>query len=794
MERAARYRDPQAPVADRVEDLLDQMTLDEKLAQVGSINGFDLLEEGHFSEVLAANLIPAGIGEITRIGGGTLLTPQESARAANALQRFLVDSTRLGIPAIVHEECCSGLMALGATAFPQMIGLASTWTPDLAEAMAREIRRQMRSAGAHQGLSPVLDVARDARWGRVEETFGEDPYLVSQMGIGYVRGLQSDSLAEGVLATGKHFLGHSFSEGGMNCAPVRVGPRELREVFALPFEAAIRKAGMGAVMNAYHELDGLPVGADRAVLTGLLREELGFQGLVVSDYFSIVQLHNRHRAAQSKGEAAGMALTAGIDVELPNTDCYGKPLEDALCSGQLSEETLDTAVRRVLTAKFTLGLFENPPVDAGRAAEGYETVDQRRLARRIAEKSIVLIKNEGDLLPLSPDLRTVAVIGPNADAVRNLLGDYSHPAHIEALMVFNPRAAAVLQPLVKEGELPPGSVRVVSVLEGIRGAVSPATRVLYARGCDVTASSTSGFEEALEAARQAEVVIAVMGDKAGLVPGCTSGESRDRASLDLPGMQESLLRELAATGKPVALVLVIGRPPAIPWAAEHIPAILAAWIPGEEGGAAVAAALFGQTNPGGKLPVSFPRSVGQVPIYYNHKPTGNLSSWQGDYADLSAGPLYPFGHGLSYTRFAISGLQIEPAEIDAQGTARVSVLVRNIGPVTGDEVVQLYTSQAGQASLTRPIKELKGFVRLELQPGQGCRVTFELAAAQFGFYDRDVRFVVEPGEVQVMVGSSSEAIHLEGMLGLRGEKAVPIEEKVFTCPVEVEALQGAGEG
>jgi beta-glucosidase len=790
MDHAALYKDPQAPVTDRVEDLLEQMDLAEKLAQVGSINGFDLLEDGHFSEAVAASRIPAGIGQVTRIGGGTLFTPQESAETANHVQQFLIQSTRLGIPAVVHEECCSGYMALGATAFPQMIGLASTWTPGLAEAMAVEIRRQMRAAGAHQGLAPVLDVARDPRWGRVEETFGEDPYLVSQMGTAYVRGLQADNLSAGVMATGKHFLGHGFPESGMNCAPVRTGPRELREVFGLPFEAAIREAGLASVMNAYHELDGLPIGGDRAVLTDLLRGELRFQGLVVSDYHSITQLHSRHLAARTKGEAACMALDAGIDMELPYTDCYGRPLEDALCSGQLTEELLDTAVRRVLAAKFALGLFENPYVKAGQAAEVYETAAQRQLARRIAEASLVLLKNEGDLLPLSPDIRSVAVIGPNADAGRNLLGDYSHPAHIEALMVFNSRVAELLKPHIKEGQLPQGSVRVVSVLEGIRQVVSSSTRVLYARGCDVTASSTSGFAEALEAARQADVVIAVLGDKAGLVANCTSGESRDRASLDLPGMQEQLLRELAAVGKPVVLVLVVGRPPAIPWAAEHVPAILAAWIPGEEGGAAVAEALFGQANPGGKLPVSFLRSVGQVPLYYNHKPTSGLSSWQGDYQDLRSGPLFPFGHGLSYTRFAFTGLQIEPAEIDAGGTVRIRLQVINTGSTAGDEVVQLYTSQAGQASLTRPVKELKGFVRVSLQPGQGCRVTFELAAAQLGFYDREMRFVVEPGEVQVMLGSSSAAIHLQGLLGLRGEKPVPVERKVFTCPVVVEPTGG----
>ena len=741
----ATYLDHARPVAERVSDLLSRMTLEEKLAQLGGIWVFELLDGMTFSEEKAEPLLTNGIGQITRLGGATSLGPAASAHLANQIQAFLVEHTRLGIPAMVHEECCSGYLARGATCFPQIIGLASTWEPELAEQMTSVIRTQMRAAGGHQGLAPVLDVARDPRWGRTEETFGEDPYLISRMGVAYVRGLQGEDLSRGVVATGKHFVGYSMSEGGMNCAPVHLGTRELREVFLAPFEAAIREARLASIMNAYHELDGIPCGGSRELLTEVLRNQLGFDGIVVSDYFAVRQLFDFHHVARDQGAAAAMALEAGIDVELPNVECYGQPLLQAVQDGRVSESLIDQAVVRVLRIKFQLGLFENPYVDVERVAEVFDTPEQRALACEIARRSIVLLKNEGDLLPLRKDVSSIAVIGPSGDSVRNLLGDYVYPAHVELMMGANPDLY----------------VPMISVLAGIQRVVSSQTRVTYAQGCDVTDESQAGFAKAVEIASQAAVAVVVVGDKSGLTPDCTSGETRDRANLGLPGVQEELVRAIHATGTPVIVVLINGRPLSIPWIVEHVPAIVEAWLPGEEGGAAVADVLFGDANPGGKLPITFPRSVGQVPIYYGHRPSGGRSNWYGDYVELSASPLFPFGHGLSYTHFEFENLRIQPRQAAAEGKVEISVDVRNAGERSGDEVVQLYV-HTPSSHVTRPVKELKGFKRVRLAAGEKRTVTFTLTVGQLGFYDRDERLVVEPGTIEVMVGSSSDDVRLAG--------------------------------
>ena len=764
----APYLGSTLPVEARVEDLLSRMTLDEKLAQLGGTWVFELLEQAAFSEEKAQALIGNGIGQITRLAGGTALGPAASAALANQIQTFLVEKTRLGIPAIVHEECCSGYMARGATCFPQIIGVASTWEPELVEQMTSVISTQMRAAGAHQGLSPVLDVTRDARWGRVEETFGEDPYLVSRMGVSYVKGLQGSDRKRGVVATGKHFVAHGLAEGGMNCAPVHLGSRELYEVFLTPFEAAIKEAHLASIMNAYHELDGIPCGSSKELLTEILRNRLGFDGIVVSDYFAIVMLFNFHRVARDRREAARMALEAGIDVELPNNECYGQPLREAFQDGTVSESLIDQAVRRVLKMKFSLGLFENPCVDVERVAAVFDTPEQRALAREIARKSIVLLKNEAGLLPLRRDLSAIAVIGPSADSVRNLLGDYSYPAHVEMLL----------------GEQSTGQVPIVSVLEGIRRSLSPTTRLAYAKGCDVMDESKAGFLEAVEIARKADVAVLVLGEKSGLTTTCTSGEARDRADVGLPGVQEELVRAIYETGTPVVVVLMNGRPLAIPWVAEHVPAILEAWVPGEEGGAAVADVLFGEANPGGRLPITFPRAVGQIPIYYRHKPSGGRSHWYGDYVSLSSKPLFPFGHGLSYTHFEFENLRIQPQQISAEGKVEISIDIRNAGEREGDEVVQLYVHDV-LSSMTRPVKELKGFKRVTLAPGEKKTVTFTLAVSQLGFYDRHMQFVVEPGTIEVLVGSSSEDIQLTGELEIVGETTDVSAIKTFFSAVDV---------
>jgi beta-glucosidase len=777
------YPNASASIPERVADLLARMTLSEKVAQLGSTWVAALQDGQAFSETKAASVMGDGIGQITRLGGATALTPSASAEMANAIQAFLLNHTRLSIPAMIHEECCSGYMALGATCFPQIIGLASTWTPEFAEAMTTVIRTQMRAVGAHQGLAPVLDVARDPRWGRVEETFGEDPTLVTQFGIAYVRGLQGPNLREGIMATAKHFLGHGISEGGMNCTPVHVGQREMFNVFLMPFQAVIREAHLASVMNAYSELDEDVVAASRAILTDLLRGALGFDGLVVSDYRAVPMLNDFHYLAPNKASAAALALRAGIDVELPRTDCYGQPLLEALQAGLIDEPLLDVAVSRILQKKFELGLFENPYVDVQQVSTVYETPTQRALAQRIAQHSIVLLKNEGSLLPLPKTLSTLAVIGPNAHVGRNLLGDYAYPPHIEGLIRNNPDLATLSGYDPSAAQTVKGSVVVPSVLDAITQAVSPQTRVLFAQGCAINDDDQSGFDEAVRVAQAADIVVVIVGDKSGLTPDCTSGESRDRADLGLPGAQEELVRALAATGKPIVVVLVNGRPLAIPWIAEHIPAIVEAWLPGEEGGAAIADVLFGDVNPGGKLPMTFPRAVGQLPIFYNHKPSGGKSHWHRDYVSLSVTPLFPFGHGLSYTQFEFSNLRIDPPQVEV-GSVRISVEVKNVGERTGDEVVQLYIRDEF-ASVPRPVKELKGFTRITLAPSETRTIIFDLPVDQLGYYDQDLQLIVESGTIQVMVGSSSQDIRLRGSFEIVGSEKRDVPARVFACPVRV---------
>ncbi len=777
------YRDASRPIPERVADLLGRMTLDEKLAQLYAFWIFELLddEQRPSPEKLAA-LIPGGVGQVTRAAGASTFDPTASARIVNVIQRFLVAETRLGIPAIVHEECCSGYMALGGTVFPQMLGLASTFQPDLARKMTGVIREQMRAAGAHQGLAPVLDLGRDARWGRVEETFGEDPTLVSQFGVAYVRGLQGESLADGgIVATGKHFVGHSLSQGGQNCAPVHVGRRELWDVYLPPFQAAIRDAGLRSVMNSYPEIDGEVVAASPALLTDLLRRQLGFTGLLVADYEAIQMIHSYHHLAPDLTSAAVLALQAGIEVELPSPVCYREALKAAVETGRIEPELVEAAVARHLRMKFELGLFEHPYVDEGQVLEAFETPDQRLLAREIAARSLVLLTNDG-MLPLRKDLSTLAVIGPGADQSRSLQGDYSYAAMLEYMSSVARPGTALSQPNWKT--IDARSVRISTILEAIRAA-APSLQVLHACGCDFLGEDRSGFEAALRAAESADAVVLVLGDRSGLTPECTCGETRDSVDLRLPGVQEELAQAVLAAGKPVAVVLVNGRPLAIPELAGKASAILEAWLPGEEGGTAVAAALFGEANPGGKLPITFPRHVGQLPIYYNQKPSGGRSNWYGDYVNAPADPLFPFGHGLSYTTFAYSDFSISADERQAGETVDIRLRVKNAGGRAGDEVVQLYVCDEF-ASLPRPVKELKGFVRLGLEPGECRRITFHLPVNQLAFYDGEMCLAVESGSIRVMVGSSSADIRCEGSFRIVGEPKSPVADRVFVCPVEVE--------
>jgi beta-glucosidase len=641
---------------------------------------------------------------------------------------------------------------------------------------------QLLAIGARQGLAPVLDVGRDQRWGRIEETFGEDPILVSHFGMAYIRGLQTEDLSQGVMATGKHFVGHSLSQGGMNCAPVHVGKREIHDVYLAPFQAAIRDAKLASIMNAYPELDGDVVAASRRILTDLLRGKLGFDGVVVSDYEAVLMLNNFHKVAVTESCAASMALRAGIDVELPTTVCYGSPLKEALNSGEINLELLDQAVERHLRKKFELGLFDNPYVDEGKVLEVFETDEQRQLARQIARQSMVLLKNDG-LLPLQKTINSLAVIGPNADDPRTQQADYSYTAMRQLMQLKAPENSAFLD--IDNDVLKRHDIKTATVLDGIQAAVSSDTKILYAKGCENLSGNTAGFEEAVKMANEADAVVLVLGDRSGLTPDCTAGETRDSADLNLPGVQQALARAILATGKPTVIVLITGRPYVLSALAEDANAILEAWLPGEEGGTAVADILFGNASPGGKLPVTFPRSAGQLPMYYNAKPAGTKSHWYGDYVSEKVTPLYPFGHGLSYTSFEYRDLGVGKQQVTAGESVEISLKVENTGQVTGDEVIQLYTRDEF-ASTPRPVKELKGYARITLQPGETKLVTFHLPVNQLAFYNNDLELVLEPGPIDVWIGSSSEDIRLCGRLEIIGGSKMVVDKRVFFCPVDVE--------
>ena len=761
----------------RVNELLSRMTLDEKLAQLGSCWVFELLTGLKFDSGKGEKIMRRGIGHITRLAGSSNLDPVAAAKTANQIQRYLIENTRLGIPALIHEECCAGHMARGATCFPQVIGLASTWEPELVRRMADVTRQQMRAAGAQQGLAPVLDVARDPRWGRTEETFGEDPYLAACMGVEFVQGLQGNDLKQGVVATGKHFVGYGVPDGGLNWNPAHIPARELREVFLFPFEAAVRQAGMWSIMHGYNELDGIPCAASRELLSEILRDQWGFEGTVVADYFGIDQLQKTHRIAADAEQSARLALEAGVDVELPTTDCYGLPLKQAIQKKQIDVALIDRSVRRILATKFALGLFENPFVDPEQTMSVFDTPPQRRLAREIAQKSMVLLKNEGGLLPLSKKVRSIAVIGPNANDVRNMIGDYAYPCHIETLVEMKEKGTKFSMPFPESIDLVDNFVPIRPILEGIAEKVSEGTSVHYARGCDVLGDSWRGIAEAVEAARHADVAVVVVGDRAGLTEPCSTGETRDRATLDLPGIQTALVQAVYDTGTPVVVVLVNGRPASIPWIAEHVPAILEAWLPGEEGAEAVADVLFGDFNPGGKLPITIPIHVGQVPTFHYLKPSGGRSHWRETYVDLSNKPLFPFGYGLSYTSFTLDNLQLSAGKVSIGDEISVSVDITNTGDVAGEQVVQLYVRDE-LSSVTRPCQELKGFMRVYLTPGEKKSLKFTLHTSQLAFYDREMKFVVEPGDVTIMVGFSSAELPLSATVELVGTVR-EVRDKVY---------------
>jgi beta-glucosidase-like glycosyl hydrolase len=737
----------------RIAELIAGMTLEEKLAQLvgywegrgGSGEGGDVApmqdamqnEETGF-ETFARH----GLGQLTRPFGTAPVDPVEGARTLAAKQRWLVENTRLGIPALVHEEILTGLAAWKATMFPAPLSWGASFHPELVEEMGAAIGETMRSLGIHQGLAPVLDVVRDARWGRVEECISEDPYVVGTVGGAYVRGVQS----AGVVATLKHFVGYSNSRAGRNLAPVHAGPREVTDVLLPPFETAVLDAGADSVMNSYAEIDGLPVAADAGLLTGVLRDRWGFAGTVVADYFAVAFLHTLHGVAADLGDAAAQALVAGIDVELPTGTAYLEPLAERVRSGALPEEVVDRALERVLAQKARLGLL-------GATAEDFPDIDpdridldppaHREFAARLAEESVVLLRNDG-VLPLASPGR-IAVVGPNADDTAALFGCYSFANHVLSQ-----------HPDVELG------LDVASVLGAI-SAELPAAEIAHVRGSDVDTDDTSGFAAAVAAAEGAELCVAVVGDRAGLFGRGTSGEGCDADSLDLPGVQRQLVEALLDTGTPVVLVLLTGRPYAVDWALDRCAAVVQAFFPGQEGAAAIAGVLSGRLNPSGRLPVSLPRSVGAQPYSYLHPKLGGASS----VSNLDTAPVRPFGHGLSYTTFEHTDLRVAASEVPTDGAIVASCRVTNTGDRAGADVVQLYATDP-VASVTRPVVQLLGYARVQLDPGQSVDVTFDVPTQRLAFTDRQMVRVVEPGRVELFVGTDCETPVLTGAVELTG--------------------------
>ncbi|MEU8621932.1 glycoside hydrolase family 3 N-terminal domain-containing protein [Streptomyces sp. NPDC048623] len=749
----------------RVDALIREMTLKEKIAQLfgvwvgASAEGAEVAPYQHDMEeaVDLDALLPDGLGQLTRPFGTAPVDPALGALSLMRTQARIAASNRFGIPALAHEECLAGFAAWGATAYPVPLSWGAAFDPALVREMAAAIGRDMRAVGVHQGLAPVLDVVRDARWGRVEETIGEDPYLVGTIATAYVQGLES----AGIVATLKHFAGYSASRAGRNLAPVAMGARERADVILPPFEMAVRESGVRSVMHAYTDTDGIPSAADERLLTGLLRDTWGFTGTVVADYFGIAFLKNLHGVAGSYGEAAGTALAAGVDVELPTVQAFGAPLLAAVEEGAVPEALVDRAVRRVLLQKAEVGLLDPDwsPVPAVlrdadipdkpgplRGTVDLDPAANRALARRIAEQAVVLLRNDGTLpLAQPPVPRRIALIGPNAEAPTAVLGCYSFPVHVGA----------------QHPELPLG-IELPTLHEALR-AEFPDAEILVAPGTGIDDFSVDGFAEAVALARDADLVIAALGDRAGLFGRGTSGEGCDAESLVLPGAQQDLLDALLDSGTPVVTVLVAGRPYALGRAADESAAVLQSFFPGEAGTGALAAVLSGRVTPSGRLPVSVPRRPGAQPSTYLAARLGQSS----EVSSIDPTPAFGFGHGLTYTSFAWSELEVERAEVPTDGAFRLAFTVRNTGGRAGTEVVQLYLHDP-VASVVQPVQRLIGYVRVDLAPGEGRRVHVDVPADLASFTGRAGVRIVEPGELELRLSASSTDPRLTARVTLTG--------------------------
>lgn len=756
-------------VSERVQSLHAQMTLDEKL---GQLVGYWVDQGDELVAPMAGEMVTStryedatahGIGHLTRVYGTRPVDPLERAAWLWAEQRRLREQTRLGIPAIVHEECLTGLAAWKAATFPTPLAWGASFDPALVEEMGRLIGDSMRQLGIHQGLAPVLDVIRDPRWGRVDECISEDPYVVGTIGTAYVRGLQD----AGIHATLKHFVGYSGSQAGRNHAPVQLGPRELADVLLPPFEMAVRDGGARSVMNSYAAIDGVPVATSEELLTGILRERWGFDGVVVADYFSVAFLHSMHGVAADLGEAAALALMAGIDVELPTGDAFTAPLAAAVRDGRVDEALIDRAVLRVLGEKEELGLLDET-FDEAPAEIDLDTPAHRDLARRLAGESVVLLSNDGTL-PLQPALqRRIAVVGPNADSAEALMGCYSFVNHV---LAHHPEVALGL-------EIP-------SFVEALQGEL-PDAAIDVASGCEVTGDDTSGLQAAVDAARAADVAVVVVGDRAGLFGRGTVGEGNDVDDLELPGLQRRLVEEVVATGVPTIMVVLSGRPYAIGWAIEGSAApaaVLQSFFPGEEGGAAISEILSGRTSPSGRLPVSLPRSAGAQPYTYLHPILGGPT----EITSADSTPALPFGHGLTYTTFQHLGLTVQPESETAEEFV-VTLDVLNTGPRAGVDVVQLYARDV-YASVARPVAQLLGYARVALEAGERTVVQFRVPSARLSFTDRRGVRIVEPGDIELWVGASCDERETSATLRLTGRVHEVTAADARTVSVEVATVR-----
>lgn len=760
------WTDPNLNVDERVEALIDAMTVDELAGQLGSFwarpqapsaEGNDVapMEQVMSSGGTFAESTTNGLGHLTRVFGSEPISTQEGMQRMVTMQQAVVQNSRLGVPAIAHEECLTGFTAYGATVYPAAIAWGATFDPELIQEMAVAIGEDMRQVGVHQGLSPLLDVVRDYRWGRVEETIGEDPQLVGTLGTAYVKGLQS----AGIMATLKHFVGYSASRAGRNHAPVTIGRRELEDILLPPFEMAVREGQVACVMNSYSDVDGVPVAASHDLLTEVLRDRWGFEGAVVSDYWSVAFLQTMHRVAADLQEAGALSLHAGMDVELPETSAFAL-LPAAIEAGQVSLDEVREAARRVLRQKAKLGLLDAEWAPAQPVDVDLDSPRNRDIARRVAEQSIVLLKNEDDLLPLKA--RKVALLGPICGDPLTFMGCYAFPNHV----------------LPRYPELPTG-IELTNLADAIR--VEFGDQVVVEQGVGILDTDRSGIEQAVEAARSAEVAIVAVGDRAGMFGGGTSGEGCDSVDLSLPGVQGELVEAVLATGTPTILLVVSGRPYALGDYADRCQAIVQAFMPGEEGGAAIAGVLSGRVDPCGRLPLGIPNHPGGQPGTYIAAP---LAWWSDGVSNLDPRPLFPFGHGLAYNRAEVHDLAVESSEVATDGSLRFSVQVSNHGDTETREVVQVYLGDP-VATVVRPLKQLAAYRKVSVPAGETRTLTFELHTDLMSFTGLDMKRRVEPGEIQLMVGTSSEDLPLTASVNLIGEVRQVGEGRTLVADVTV---------